>query len=287
VINLAGPFTTTATTVAHAAMSVGAAYIDIANERPAVQAVLDLSARAERSGILLAPASGFGTVATEGLAAWLADGEAIRGVELALLPDNEGRSPGAFETVLLGLASGGSRVVAGRHRSVLLGAGTRRLWLPDGTGVTLVPADLGDLASIPTGFGASDVTASVGLGIPPLAARCVLPAVSLAARSKRLRAMLASRASTEQDAEPHAYLSRSWARVHLRDGRIRAGWLSAGEGYRFTADSVVALARRIAQGDARPGARTAVREFGPAFLAGLPGVRLELSDGRFADAAAE
>src|SRR3954467_6854662 len=135
VINLAGPFTATATAVAQAAMSVGAAYVDIANERQAVQAVLDLSALALRSGVLLAPASGFGTVATEGLAAWLADGEAMRSVELALLPENEGRSPGAFETVLLGLASGGSRVVAGRHRTVLLGTGTRRLQRPDGTGV--------------------------------------------------------------------------------------------------------------------------------------------------------
>jgi Saccharopine dehydrogenase NADP binding domain len=278
VINVAGSFNATAAAVAQASMRAGAAYIDISNERPSVQAVLDLSDLAERAAVHLAPASGYGTVATEGLTAWLARGEAMRRVDLALLPENEGRSTGAFESVLLGLASGGARVTGGRYQRVLLGRGARRLTLPDGSRVTLIPADLGDLASIPAGYGAREVTASVGLGIPLLAARSVLPAVSLAMRSSALRSRLTARGSRGPQGAPHpdSYLSRAWARVRLEDGRTREGWMSAGEGYRFTANSVLEVARRIADGRAQPGARTAIREFGPDLLAALPGVRLEL-----------
>jgi short subunit dehydrogenase-like uncharacterized protein len=289
VVNVAGPFTSTATALARASISVGAAYVDISNERYSVQAVLELSATAERAGVHLAPASGYGTVATEGLAAWLARGEAMRSVDLALLPDNEGRSAGAFESVLLGLASGGARVLDGRYKQVPLGAGAQRLRCPDGTALTLVPADLGDLASIPAGYGATRVTASVGLSIPPLIARTVLPAVSVAMRSDMLRARLASRRSSKQDNSPRTepYRSRAWARVRLQDGQTREGWMFAGEGYRFTASAVLEVSRRIAGGSAKPGARTAIREFGPELLAALPGVQLQGTEGRPVHAAAQ
>ncbi|MBU4556893.1 MAG: saccharopine dehydrogenase NADP-binding domain-containing protein, partial [Actinobacteria bacterium] len=197
VINVAGPFVSTATVVAEAAMSVGAAYIDISNERAAVRAVLDLSGSAERAAVPLVPASGFGTVATEGLAAWVADGEPVHSVDVALLPDNEGRTAGALESVLLGFASGGARVTAGRLRELPLGGGARRLSIPGGKTITLVPANLGDLASIPSGYGASEVTASVGVGMPPFAARVVLPIMSGVMRSDRLRRRLLSRPSAD------------------------------------------------------------------------------------------
>jgi short subunit dehydrogenase-like uncharacterized protein len=279
VVNVAGPFAGTARTVARAAMTVGAAYVDIANERDAVQSILDLSPEAEHAGVTLLPASGYGTVATEGLVAWLADGEPIKSVELALLPDNGGRSAGALESVLLGLAAGGARVIGGRYARESLGTGARRLRLPDGKQLTLIPADLGDLASVPSGYGATEVSASVGVGIPPNVARAVLPLVSRAMRSSRLRTRLSARSPSESDSSPRAYVSRTWARVGLENGESREGWMAAGEGYEFTANAVLGVARRVAAGSAQPGARTAIREFGPDFLTSLPGVTLTMTAG--------
>jgi glycerol-3-phosphate responsive antiterminator len=55
--------------------------------------------------------------------------------------------------------------------------------------------------------------------------------------------------------------------------------MTAGEGYRFTADAVLAVARRIAAGSALPGSMTAIRRFGPEFLEALPGVALTTVEG--------
>ncbi|NEM92017.1 saccharopine dehydrogenase NADP-binding domain-containing protein [Galbitalea soli] len=282
VINAAGGFSTSAVSVARAAMRVGASYIDISNEFSAVSAVLELAGEAEAAHVALVPASGYGTVASEGLVAWLAQGEQIRTAEVALMPDNEGTTVGTRETVFDSIASGGARVVGGQFQRHALGRGSRRLRIPDTGSTTLLPVPLGDLASIPAGYGAEEVTASFGVDAPPFAVRAFLPALSLALRSSLVRSLLSSRrppASAQDALEARSYLSRAWARVGLRGGETREGWMTAGEGYRFTADAVLEVARHIAGGRALPGSMTAIRRFGPQFLHSLPGVKLSITTG--------
>ncbi|WP_286279011.1 saccharopine dehydrogenase NADP-binding domain-containing protein [Naasia aerilata] len=275
VLNLAGPFTATAPVVANAAIGADASYIDIANERPAIAALYGLSALAVRAGVSLLPASGYGTVTTEGLAVWLAGGNAMRRVDLGLLPWTAGTSAGALESVLEGLATGAARVRNGQYERARLGSGAAPLTLPDGRRVTLVPGDLGDLATLPAGYGTPDVTASVGVALAPLLARTLLPAVSGVMRSTALRFRLSAAGGGGRRPPSRERSSYSWARVTLADGEVREGWLTAGEGYAFTADAVLAAVRRTLSGDALPGTSTAIRAFGPEFLEALPGVRLE------------
>jgi short subunit dehydrogenase-like uncharacterized protein len=277
VLSLAGPFAETAPAVARAAIETGASYVDIANERPALEAVYTLGPLAARAGVTLLPGAGFGTVATEGLAVWLAGAEFARRVEVALLPESAGTSAGVLETILLALAAGGGYVTGGQYRPTRLGRGARALLLPDGQLVTILPADLGDLASLPVGYGTPEVSASVAVGMPPAVARALLPVVSAAMRSTTLRSATTALGRRAGAPARKHYRSHSWARVTLRSGEVREGWLTAGEGYRFTADSVSETVRRTLLGDAAPGAATPIRAFGSAFLEGLPGVRLERS----------
>jgi short subunit dehydrogenase-like uncharacterized protein len=275
VLNLAGPFDATASVVARAAIDAGASYVDISNERPAVAAVYGLSPLAVSAGVSLLPASGYGTVTTEGLAVWLADGKAMRRVEIGLLPETAGSSAGALQSVLEGLAAGAARIQGGQLERARLGSGAAPLTLPDGKRITLIPGDLGDLATIPAGYGTPDVTASAGVGLPPLLARTLLPLVSVAMGSTGLRTRLARIARTAKEPVAGTHRSYSWARVTLADGEVREGWLTAGEGYEFTAQAVLETVRRTLAGEARPGTATAIRAFGPAFLESLPGVQLE------------
>ncbi|UFS57464.1 saccharopine dehydrogenase NADP-binding domain-containing protein [Subtercola endophyticus] len=73
VVNLVGPFAATAQVVSGAALAEGCHYIDAANEYAAVAAVLARDAEARDRAVTLMPAVGFGTVATEGLAASVAE----------------------------------------------------------------------------------------------------------------------------------------------------------------------------------------------------------------------
>jgi short subunit dehydrogenase-like uncharacterized protein len=282
VVNLAGPFSGTAAMVARCALDASASYLDISNEYEAVQSVLDLDAEARVRGVTLMPASGFGTLVTEGLAATLgADGEAYR-VDVAMFPDNRGRSKGALQSVLAVLAHGGARIEDGVLRRIVLGSDARRLVAPDWS-KTIISVPTGDLAAIPAALGARQVTSAVSVPLSPLAARLALPLASLAARSRRVREVAGNR-SPQQTEPSRTYVSRSWARVTTARGVITEAWLTAGEGYAFTVNGVVSAAARILAGDAPTGATTATKAFGSAFLKGLPGVRIHTpqSDGSFA-----
>jgi short subunit dehydrogenase-like uncharacterized protein len=272
VVNLAGPFAGTAGPVAEAALTAGAHYLDISNEYASVALVLGLDGRARQRGVTLMPAVGFGTVATEGLAAALADGEPVHRVDVALFPENAGRSHGAVGSVLQVLAAGGAAVEDGRFRRRALGRGARRL--PGSNGpTTLVAVAIGDLAAIPHTLGATFVTGSVGLGLTPLAAKVVLPAVSVIMRSPGLRAWIASRPAKGQPATG-PFRSRSWARVTLASGETREGWMTTGEGYAFTVDALASAITRLAAGAGKPGSATAIGAFGSTFLRDLPAVSI-------------
>ena len=265
VVNLAGAFASTARPVAEAALAAGANYLDISNEYASVAMILDLDERARQRGVTLMPAVGFGTVATEGLAAALADGEPVQRVDVALFPENAGRSRGALGSVLQVLAAGGASIEDGRFRRRPLGRDARRLSGPKGQ-TTLVAVSIGDLATIPNTLGATFVTGSVGLGLPPFAARVALPLVSVIMRSPRLRARIASRPAKDQPAAG-PFQSRSWARVVLSSARARDAWMTTGEGHSFTVDALGAAITRLVAGEAKPGSATAIRAFGPNFQA--------------------
>ena len=282
VVNLAGSFSGTAATVARYALEASASYLDISNEYDAVQSVLDLDAEARVRGVTLMPASGFGTLVTEGLAATLAaDVEAYR-VDVAMFPDNVGRSKGALQSVLAVLAHGGARIEDGGFRHIILGSDARRLVTPDGI-KTIISVPTGDLAVIPATLGARHVTSAVSVPLSPLATRLALPLASLAARSRRVREFAGNR-NRRQTELSRPYVSRSWARVTTARGVTTEAWLTAGEGYAFTVNAVMSAAARTLAGDAPTGAITATKAFGSAFLKSLPGVTIHtpLTDGSLA-----
>jgi saccharopine dehydrogenase (NAD+, L-lysine-forming) len=239
-------------------------YLDLSNDLGPVLSVLRADADLTAVGVSATPAVGFGTVATDGLARLLTervhDGIGLR---LGMAIGSSGGSRGVAASTLEVVRAGARRLDDGVLERAPLGRGAFRA--PAG-GPVLVPVGLADLAITPLTTGIRSVTVGVAMPLPRSAARLLLPLVAAAAR--RLPALPGSRTV---DRDP---VSRAWAELLRPDGSSVAAWLTAGDGFRFSAEAAVAAAERVLGGDARPGAGTASGRWGSAFLAGLPGVAI-------------
>src|SRR5262245_50457130 len=160
VLLAAGPFGTTAPAVLRACLDRGVHYLDIANEIPVAAAALAADEEARARGITVLPAVGFGTVASDGLARYVADPvpEATR-LEMAIMVGTDGSSAGARASTMHALAGGGRTRRDGRVVRTRLGAGSRRQHTPIGDR-TLVPVPTGDLVVTGHTTGIPDVTVS-------------------------------------------------------------------------------------------------------------------------------
>jgi short subunit dehydrogenase-like uncharacterized protein len=261
VLLAAGPFGATAPPVLRACLDAGVHYLDIANEIPVAVDVLAAGNEARQRGITVLPAVGFGTVASDGLARYVADQlpGAIR-LDLAILPGTDGSSAGAKASTMQALASGGRIRRDGRLVRRRLGAGSRRQPTPIGDR-TLVPVPAGDLVVTGHTTGIPDITVSFPVPMPPVAARLAMPVLPVLARAagKLPQRATPSGSATGVSAVADSYL---WARATAADGRNAQAWARTGEGYAYTARAaILAVEATLRAGPL--GATTVARAFGP------------------------
>src|SRR4051794_21279 len=260
VLLAAGPFGTTAQAVLRACLDAGVHYLDIANEIPVVTATLAADDEARRRGITALPAVGFGTVASDGLARYVADQVpgAIR-LDLAIMLGTDGSSAAAKASTMQALAGGGRIRHDGRLLHRPLGAGSRRQHTPIGER-TLVPVPTGDLVVTGHTTGIPDISVSFPVPMPPLAAKLAMPVLPAAAwtAGKLPRRGTPSSAATTAPAAVDSYL---WAQATAADGRTAQAWVRTGEGYAYTARSAVLTVEATLRSEPL-GATTVARAFG-------------------------
>jgi short subunit dehydrogenase-like uncharacterized protein len=251
VLLAAGPFGTTSPPVLRACLDAGVHYLDIANEIPIASAVL---AAEPRKRVTVLPAVGFGTVASDGLAKYVADQVpgAVR-LDLAVIPGNAGSSAGARESTLHVLSGGGQVRRDGRLVRTRLGAQARRQSTPVGPR-TFAPVPTADLVVSGHTTGIADITVAFPVPMPPLAARMAMPAFPLLLRA----ASRLPQRSTTGDADINSYL---WARATAADGRSVEMWARTGEGYAYSARAAI-LAVEATLRSVPLGATTVTRAFG-------------------------
>jgi hypothetical protein len=271
VVNVAGPYEATAEPVLRAAIASRTSYLDLSNDLGPVLSVLRADAALIEAGVSATPAVGFGTVATDGLARLLADRvpDGVR-IRLGIAIGSDGGSRGVSASTLGVLRAGARRLEDGVVERAPLGSGAFRA---PGAGPLLVPVGLADLAITPLTTGIRSVAIGVAMTLPRAAARLLLPVVSAAAR--RLPALPQGR-PRERDREP---VSRAWAELFRPDGSSEWASLTAGDGFRFSAEAAVDAAERVLAGHAEPGSGTASGRWGSGLLAAVPGVTIETSAG--------
>jgi short subunit dehydrogenase-like uncharacterized protein len=260
VLLAAGPFATTAPPVLRTCLDAGVHYLDIANEIPVASAVLGAGDTAVQRRITALPSVGFGTVASDGLARYVADQvpNAIQ-LDMAILLGTDRSSAGARASTMQGLARGGRVRRDGRLVRTRLGAGARRQGTPIGDR-TLVPVPTCDLVVTGCTTGIPDITVSFPVRMPPLAAELAMPALPLIAwASGKFPTPARPSDPTKQPATIESYL---WARATAGDGQTAEAWACTGEGYAYTARAAV-LAVEATLGSEPLGATTVARAFGP------------------------
>jgi short subunit dehydrogenase-like uncharacterized protein len=220
VLSTVGPFARLAGPVIDACLAAGVSYVDIANEWPAVRALLDRDEQARAHAVTLVTGAGFGPAATETLV--------LRLVE---------RTAGTPERVRVAAAAGVARQSDGVRQTI-------QESLPEGA----ITYRDGQLVREPLGSGATTVTfggAERQMLPGPVAD---LEAARLASGAPDVVAYIAGPAARAAGTD-----SFTWAEVTGPDGRAITAELRTGEGVRATAAIAAEVTRRVLAG-AKPGA---------------------------------
>lgn len=261
VVNTVGPFARTATRVLDACPR-GTHYVDIGNELPGTQAVLDRHDRAVGSGSTLVTGAGFGVLATEAavIRACL-DRDRPARVRVDAIPslgtDGSVIGEALAGSILEGAPAGGRRVEGGRVVRATVAGSRLRLTSPDGDAVATGLLPSGDLLAAWRASGAASVVSATAAIPSGPAVSALFAALSVAMRSAALRRRAVGRLARARLPEKERPRVSSWghARADWDDGTSRDVWLRIGDAQDFTEAVAAEVARRLLDGP-RPGAFT-------------------------------
>ena len=273
----AGPFSKTSAPALDACLKSKTAYLDITGEVDVFEAVFARDADAKAAGVAVLPGTGFDVVPSDGLAKALA--EALPGAEtLTLAFRGFKTSAGTMKTMLEGIPKGG--LVREGGKLVRVPAAWKTMEAPlGGTKRLAMTIPWGDLATAWRSTGIPNI--EVYMAVPP-------SAVASARRMRRFAGLLGlspvqsflkarvernvkGPTAEERDRE-RSYL---WGRV-TRGGDAVTGTLETLEGYALTAETSVAIAKRVLAGEVPPGVHTPSQAFGSRFIETIRGSVLKI-----------
>jgi short subunit dehydrogenase-like uncharacterized protein len=274
VIHAAGPFAATARPMIDACLATGVHYLDITGEVQVIEGLVARDAEARRRGIMVMPGVGFDVVASDCLAAHVAQ-QLPQAERLAVgLAGFAALSRGSAQT-LVGMGDCGVVRRDGVLRPVPLGSLRRRFDYGAGERMSLNVswADV-TTAYYTTGIpnietyveGTPLVTGLLGVH------RALAPLLGTAAWQTWAGAWTALLAPGPSAADRAARRMAIVAEATHRDGRRAAARLGTPEAYTFTAFAAVAIARRVLARDLETGFQTPARVYGGDFVLGLPDV---------------
>jgi short subunit dehydrogenase-like uncharacterized protein len=277
-LNAAGPYAATAGSWVDACLRTGTHYLDVAGELTVFGAIERRDAEAREEGVMLMPGAGFVVVASDCLAAHVAE-----------------RLPGA------------DRLRIGTSRSLFLSRGSAKTMIALVADAVAVRRD-GLLTSVPIGAVEHEfdygygrrrstamsmpelVTAFRTTGIGNIEAYIEVNAVERAAFRLAARwawlvrnplCQIALLTQTEllpdgPSGDDRAHGARAVVvEAEDRTGRTVGARVVTPDAYRFTAATALTIAARVLRDELQPGFRTPAQAYGADFVLGLEGVRRE------------
>ncbi len=276
VLHAAGPFAHTAKPMAEACLANKTHYLDITGEVDVFEALVQRDAEAKAAGVMLLPGAGFDVVPSDCLAAHL-----------------KGRLPDATHLVLAFQQRGGglshgtaTTMVENLHRGSMVRREGALVVIPTGSLTREVDFGRGARHTMAIPWGDLS-TAFFSTEIPNIAVYlAVKKRVRIASRAAGLMGGLLAAKPIQQflkrrvDAQPagpddHARSKASvrfWGYARNAKGQDVTTTMTVPEGYTLTALTAVELAKRVAQGEVRPGYQTPSTAFGADFIMGFEGV---------------
>ncbi len=275
VLNCAGPFSWTADPLVAACLTTGTHYVDITGEIAVFERIAARDAAARQAGTVLLPGAGFDVVPSDCLAAHLKRRQpGMQRLRLSIAGLSQA-SRGTARTALEALGQGPMARRGGRVAELETPLRGRTDF---GEGpVGTVSVSWGDVATAWHSTGTPDIDVLFEAS-PPLRAVSRVPRPLRSALRLPPVQRLLSRLVDRMEHGPSAeYRLRSRCRLLAEgwdaDGARVASLMETPEPYALTARTAVAIARRVAAGDVRPGYHTPATAFGPDLALEFDGVR--------------
>ncbi|MBX3064178.1 MAG: saccharopine dehydrogenase NADP-binding domain-containing protein [Anaerolineae bacterium] len=282
VLNCAGPFVNTATSMQQACLAAGVHYLDITVETSVVEQTLALDAEARQRGIMMMSGVGFDTIPADCLAKYVSD-QVPGATSLEIVLDFQlmqrgelGFTSGTLKSIM-GILPAGVRVRRnGSPMSFDLGAHGKVISFPDGPR-RVVPVPCGDVCTVYHATGIPNITAYIALpdwvcyglriggGLAQFALRSALLRRGLRVPIERL-------VRGPSESRRQRVRALVGARAFDSNGHSAGAWLETLEPYHF---SVSAALLTVEQVLARPfaGALTPSMAFGADFVLEIAGAR--------------
>ncbi len=268
VLACAGPFARMGEPVREAALAAGRHYLDITGESDYMLATAARDAEARARGVALVNAVGFDVVPTDAAAVLACDAAGGKPELLRIAIRFGGRATqGTTRSALEHADKGGLAYIGGKYVSEAVAADRWQAAFPPPIGDRVcVSIPWGDLATAPRSTGAR--TIRTYMAVTPTVAR-VMPLVGLASKAlswgpaKRLAEHWVS-SLPEGPSDDERARARCAIVAEAQSGaRTARAWVTAGDGYDFTAASAVECAvRAAADGFDKKGALTPTQAFG-------------------------
>jgi len=278
-LHCAGPFSHTAAAMVDACLRTQAHYLDITGEIAVFETIARRSKEAISAGVMLLPGAGFDVVPTDCLAAHLKRRMPnATQLTLAMLNVGGGLSRGTATTAIEGAGQGGAVRRDGKITRVLAAHSSRQF-------------DFGRGPRMATAIPWGDVsTAFYSTGIPNIEVYAAFPntarwammatryfgwAVRSSVAQGLFKRMIQSQPPGPSQANRERGTSIVVGQVEDGAGNKMISRLRTPEGYKLTALSSVAIARRVLDGNFKPGFQTPSLAYGADFILEIPGVERE------------
>ncbi len=272
----AGPFSKTSAPALEACLRARTAYLDITGEVAVFEAAFARDADAKEAGVPVLPGTGFDVVPSDCLARALS--EALPGAETLTLAFRGFKpSAGTMKTMVENAHKGGLVRAAGKLVRVPSAWKTMEAPLPEPRLAMTIP--WGDLSTAWRSTGIPDI--EIYMAVPPSAVanarrlRRLAPVLGLkfvqSFLVKRVERTVKGPTAEERERE-RSFL---WGRV-TKDGRSVTGTLETPEGYTLTAETSVAILKRVLAGAVPGGVHTPSLAFGARFIETIPGTTLRI-----------
>ncbi len=268
VLNVAGPFSATATPMINACMKTGCTYLDLSGDVPVLEAVAARDAEALEAGIMLMPAVGFGVVPSDCLASHVASRMPDAQKLTLAIKSSGGVSRGTAKSMVESLGRGSAIRRGGRLEMV---RGKQEFM----TGYEEIPeafivASWGDIVTAYHTTGIADIRVGFETNRQLRQVAEMSTMMRLALRTRPVQAILKQQVnrmpagpSTSQLQAGHAEIT---ALVENAGGEQIASQLACPDPYRLSAETAIEIAMRVTHGEASPGFQTPARMFGADFI---------------------
>ncbi len=277
VFQAAGPFGLTSEPVIQACLAGGTHYADIANEIPIFHMAQKYDEEARQRGICLMTGAGFGVIAADCLAKYVADQvPQATELEVAIVIYSSVTSAGATKSGLDMLREGGFVWRDGKLVQQRIGAEVKRVRFPDKER-TLIPAPFGELEALHMTTGIPNITVYSSALPSDAVTRTILPVLGRALNIDAFRRLVEGtidRQAQRGGEQKHVETGKSyiWAQARNQAGNQAQAWLEMGEGYLFSAAASVRAAEQILA--RRPvGTITPAQAFGTEIVLEIPGTQ--------------